>query len=351
MAFRKANMPPIPPIPPARSRPPEPPLLVFACLILVAACGSKFRHNPKPVDPPVPPAGAWTLVALPDTQQTVDNYPDVFGVQIAWIAANTDRLNIKYVVHEGDITNDSSDKQWAAADRAFRMLDDRVPYALAMGNHDYPGSGGTPEGRDTARFDTYFPPARQQAQPGFVGMLDPASGVNAAYRFTANGQDWLILVLEFGPRDHVLDWAASVLASHTTSITILVTHAYLFVDGTRFDHVAGKDQYNNPHEYDYGQLGSVNDGQEIWDKLIVKNPNIRFVLCGHMHDQARLTSPRSSASPVHQLLADYQNESLGGAGFLRLMTFAPDGSVDVKTYSPYLQELRDNPNDAFVLAL
>ena len=351
MSRRQASMPAIAPTIRARSHAPEPNLVVLACLILVAACGPKFRQDQKPVDPPTPPAGAWTLVALPDTQSIVKDYPEIAGAQIAWIAANADRLNVKYVVHEGDITNDSNDEQWAVADRAFRMLDGRVPYALALGNHDYPGSGN-PNSRDTTRFDAYFPPGRLQAQPGFAGMLDPASGVNAAYRFTANGQDWLILVLEFGPRDTVLEWAASVLAAHDTSIAILVTHAYLFVDGTRFDHVAGKDQYNNPHDYNGdGQLGSVNDGQEMWDKLIAKSPSIRFVLCGHMHDQARLTSQRPSAPPVHQLLADYQNESLGGAGYLRLLTFAADSSVEVKTYSPYLQEFRDDSKDDFVLGL
>jgi 3',5'-cyclic AMP phosphodiesterase CpdA len=326
-------------------------LLVLACLLLLAACGARFRQPHTPVDAAAPPAGAWTLVALPDTQIAVENYPEIVGAQMAWIVANAERLNIKYVVHEGDITHNASDEQWATVDRAFRMLDGRVPYALALGNHDYPGSGGKADRRDTSKFDAVFPPSRLQAQPGFAGMRDPASGVNAAYRFEANGQDWLILTLEFGPRDTVLDWAASVLAAHATSNAIVVTHAYLFTDGTRFDHVAGKDQYNNPHDYDDGQMDGVNDGQEMWDKLIAKSPSIRFVLCGHMHDQAVLTSPRDSAPPVHQILADYQDESLGGEGHLRLMTFTPDGQVEVKTYSPYLQEFRDDPDNDFFLEL
>jgi hypothetical protein len=54
---------------------------------------------------------------------------------------------------------------------------------------------------------------------------------------------------------------------------------------------------------------------------------------------------------VHQLLADYQTESLGGAGFLRLMTFGQDGSVHVRTYSPYYQEFRKDPDNDFVLTL
>lgn len=320
--------------------------------LLLAACGARFTPPHTHVDAPAPPAGAWTLVALPDTQSAVKHYPEIVGAQIAWIAANAERLNIKYVVHEGDITHDSNDDQWGVVDRAFRMLDGHVPYALAMGNHDYPGSGGTPKARDTSKFDAIFPPDRLRAQPGFVGMRDPASGANAAYRFEANGQDWLILALEFGPRDTVLDWAAGMLAAHPGSNAILVTHAYLFTDGTRFDHVAGgKDQYNNPHDYDDGQMDGVNDGQEMWDKLIANSPSIRFVLCGHMHDQALLTSQRESAPPVRQILADYQDDNLGGAGHLRLMTFTPDGKVEVKTYSPYLQEFREDPDNDFVLEL
>jgi hypothetical protein len=326
-------------------------LLVLLGLLLASGCGPRFRRSIEPVEAKSPQLGSWTLVALPDTQIAVQDYPEIFGAQIAWIAANAERLNTKYVVHLGDITNNSSDEQWSVVDRTFRMLDGRVPYALALGNHDYPG-GGSPERRDTTKFDGYFPPGRLQAQAGFVGMRNPDSGINAAYRFEANGQYWLILTLEFGPRDTVLDWAATMLAAHPTDNAILVTHGYLFVDGTRFDHIAGQDQYSNPHDYNGDdQLGEVNDAQEMWDKLIDKHPNIRFVLCGHMHAHTRLTSQRVSGPPVHQLLSDYQAESLGGAGHLRLMTFSPDGKVEVKTYSPYLQEFDDDPDNDFVLEL
>jgi hypothetical protein len=290
------------------------------------------------------------LVALPDTQSVVSSYPEILYSQTAWIAANADRLNIKYVVHEGDITNDSDDEEWRIADHAFRLLDDRVPYALAMGNHDYPG-GGNMDSRDTTKFDHRFSRDRLAAQPGFDSSFDPESAVNAVYKFTANGQDWLILALEFGPRDAVLAWAESVLAANPTAQAILVTHAYLFLDGTRFDHVNGKDQYNNPHDYegDDGRLGGVNDAQEMWDKLIAKSPAIRFVLCGHMHAQARLDSQRPDGTTVHQVLSDYQTEDMGGAGYLRVMTFAPDGRVLVRSYSPFLNRYRNDDDNEFVL--
>jgi hypothetical protein len=223
--------------------------------------------------PPAPAAGSWSLVALPDTQVLVDSYPEIFYSQTAWIAANAERLNIKYVVHEGDITNDSNKDQWEIADHAIRLLDDRVPYALAIGNHDYSG-----DNRDTSKFDQYFPQSRLAAQPGFIASFEENSAVNGAYGFTADGQKWLIFVLELGPRDAVLAWVESVLATNPKSRAILVTHAYLFLDGTRFDHTQDNDQYNNPHVYDYVQSGGVNDAQEMWDKLIVKSPAIQIVL-------------------------------------------------------------------------
>ena len=148
----------------------------------------------------------------------------------------------------------------------------------------------------------------------------------------------------------MLAWVAAILAAHPTANAILVTHAYLFVDGTRFDAANRTDQYSNPHEYDSdGRLGGANDAAEMWQKLIADQPQIRFVLCGHMHAQARLTSERPGAPPVHQLLADYQHEEYGGYGYLRLMTFEPDGRVIVRTYSPFLDQYRTDENNDFVL--
>ena len=295
-----------------------------------------------------PEGERFTLVALPDTQNIVLAYPEMFYAQAYFIRANAAALNIKYVVHEGDITNNSTEEEWRAADHMFRQLDGNVPYALALGNHDYPGGGGV-SSRDTSGFDARFPPSRMQAQPGFVTMLDPWWAVNAAYAFEANGQTWLIFALEFGPRDHVLSWVAGILSVNPTVNAILVTHAYLFVDGTRFD-ANRTDQYSNPHGYNGdGRLGDVNDAEEMWQKLIAEWPQIRFVLCGHMHAQALLTSERPGAPPVHQLLADYQGEAYGGAGYLRLMTFEPDGQVIVQTYSPFLDRYRTEENNDFVL--
>jgi hypothetical protein len=330
---------------------------------VVSSCVALFLWSTGCADitPPSPAQGAtptvsrvtasssWSLIALPDTQTLAAEYPDIFATQTAWIAANASALDIRYVVHEGDITNDSTDAQWAVAGRCFHLLEGKVPHALALGNHDYPGSGNA-DSRDTAGFDNTFPRVHVAAQPGFLESYASDTASNSAFLFTAGGKPWLILSLEFGPRDDVLAWADGVLKGNSTATAIIVTHAYLNVDGTRLDHVNGVNQSNNPHDYDTdGRLGSVNDGEELWQKLIAPNPNVRLVLCGHMHAEARLTSSRDGMSPVHQLLADYQIEDLGGAGHLRILTFRDDGSIHVRTYSPYLDRYRAGWDSEFDL--
>ena len=101
--------------------------------------------------------------------------------------------------------------------------------------------------------------------------------------------------LEFGPRDAVLEWANRVLQANPSANAIILTHAYLYADGTRFDHLTRTDQAFSPHTYGIEALpGGVNDGEEIWQKPIVNNPNVRIVLCGHVHDESELTSTRDA---------------------------------------------------------
>jgi 3',5'-cyclic AMP phosphodiesterase CpdA len=276
----------------------------------------------------------WTLIVLPDTQYYSSSYPQIFDAQTKWIVDNKTERNILYVAHEGDIVDNDVDNQWTNASHSLHLLDLNVPYALAMGNHDYPGAGGA-FSRDTTLFDKYFSMTSLDWQPSFKGTYEPGTASNSFNSFEVNGQTWLVVSLEFGPRDAVLAWADRVLA-----------------DGTRFDHLTRTDQAFNPHTYGVEALaGGVNDGEEIWQKLIVNNPNVRIVLCGHVHAESHLTSTRDAGPPVHQILADYQDDGQGGDGYLRIMTFQPNGAINVSSYSPYLKQYHTDPENLFTLSL
>jgi hypothetical protein len=289
---------------------------------------------------------------LPDTQYYASDFPDIFQTQTRWIAAEREAGNIAFVIHEGDVVDDDVFDQWTRASNSLHLLDGVVPYVISTGNHDYQGAGAVVS-RGTM-VDTYFPVSGFAQYPWFKGTFEPDHiENNYAVIDVPDQASWLVLSVEFGPRDEVLAWADQIVKQYPSLPAVVVTHAYLYEDDTRYDHLARPEQMWNPHGYGIGELpGQVNDGEEMWQKLVAGNSNIVLVLCGHVLDVGvgRLTSQRPDGSRVHQILANYQTLPLGGGGFLRVMRFFPaERKILVRTYSPYLAEFKTDPGNEFLL--
>jgi hypothetical protein len=294
---------------------------------------------------------SFTIVALPDTQYYAAQHPEILTSQIDWIAQRRDEEQLAFVLHEGDIVDSDDPNQWRRAARSLHILDGAVPYILTAGNHDYDRSGDHVTRRSL--IDVYFPESAFGRTPCTVPSFEAGRIENSCQIMTTPAGPWLVLSLEFGPRDAVLRWADAMAKRYASLPAIIVTHAYLASDNSRYDHSTRLDQLWNPHRYlaDREPEG-VNDGEEVWRKLVVKNDNVLFVLCGHdLGDGVgRLTSIRPDGTRVHQLLANYQMEELGGAGYLRLLRFFPDRRrVHVRTYSPYLDRFKTDPDNDFTL--
>ena len=306
-----------------------------------------------------PPATAYTIAVLPDTQYYSSSWPDIFMAQTRWLIEKRAEQQIAFVLHTGDLVDQDLPEQWSVASQAMHALDGQVPYVITAGNHDYSDRLADRMGMGSA----YFPPLQMAAFPWFQGTFEPEHIENSFSLFDVPGGRWLVLALEFGPRDEVLAWANEILASFPDTRAIVITHAYLYRDGTRYDHLGSSQQSFNPHDYVMmDQAGTtINDGAEMWSKLIAPNSNVKLVFSGHdVNGQgippgtaARLTSTRPDGSTVQQILANYQTclsapcEPVhGGNGFLRLLHFPAAGrTVSVETYSPYLdQSLTDAAN-------
>ena len=91
---------------------------------------------------------------------------------------------------------------------------------------------------------------------------------------------WLLLALN-RPAQCGGDRANGVLKTNADKPAILVTHAYLYVDGTRYDYTKTPPQAYDPHGYNFTPLAGVNDGEQLWQNLIVGNENVKLVLSGH----------------------------------------------------------------------
>jgi hypothetical protein len=310
---------------------------------------------PNPDAGPPLPGDPYTVVVLPDTQFYAAFYPDLFAAQTRWIAGERALGNVAFVLHEGDLVDTDDEGQWSVAARSMSLLDGVVPYVISTGNHDYDYNG---DGWTTTRstlIDSYFPVWKFAQYPWFKGTFDPAHIENnyALIDVPGGGGQWLVISLEFGPRDAVLAWADGIAKQYPNTPAMLLTHAYLFEDNTRYDHVGRPGQSWNPHNYPIASApGGVNDGEEIWQKLVLGNSNIQFVFCGHVLDRGtgRLTSTRPDGTTVNQLLANYQVQDLGGGAYLRVLQFFPAArTIHVRTYSPYYDNFKTDPENDFEL--
>lgn len=284
----------------------------------------------------------FTLVLLPDTQYYVCCGAvnlDFFASQIRWIAQQKDARCIAFVLHEGDCTDGNTLGEWIFFKIILRQLDGVVPYAIAVGNHD-----GLMTGRsNTGPFNDFFPVSLFQSLPTFGGVFETNRMDNCYHRFSAGGVDWLILVLEFGPRDEVLAWANQVVAAHPDRRVILLTHTHVYSDETLHGSLPS-------HSWKPADYGRGNNGVEVWDKLVSRHANIAFVFNGHvLNDGAgQVTGVGIHGNPVRQMLANYQMLPYGGSGYLRVLEFIPaEDRLVVRTYSPALDAYRVHPEHQF----
>ena len=189
-------------------------------------------------------------------------------------------------------------------------------------------------------FRKYFPVSRLESKSWYGGHY--GDGIENAYYFVdAGGMQFMVLCLEIGPRDEVLDWANRVVSENSDKRTVVVTHIYMYVDNTRVS--------EGDHWYPGGY---GNDGEQIWEKLVRKHANIFLVMSGHCLDDGlgRRVDDGDNGNPVHQILANYQTYENGGNGWLRIMQFIPgEDKIFVRTYSPILREFKTDEKNEFTI--
>lgn len=292
------------------------------------------------------------VVLLPDTQTYAEKYPEILRAQVQWIADNAGKTDL--VIQQGDLTQNNSEKEWEIVRDAFGVLDGKVPYVLAVGNHDM-GSvpGKFADVRNTTLFNRYFPYAQMSELPGFGGSFEQGIMDNTWYTLETGKVKWLVLSLEFGPRDKVLDWAGEIIKKHPDHLVVINTHSYMYADNTR----QGEGDDWRPQAYGVGKdtgTDAVNDGEDIWHKLVKQHPNVRFVFSGHvLHSGVgTLLSINDEGYPVYQMLANYQegvqDSEKGGNGWLRMLNMdLRENTVEVLTYSPYLEAYMEDPEHHF----
>jgi hypothetical protein len=268
----------------------------------------------------------FTIVVLPDTQGYTKDYPWLFDNQTQWILDNKEALNIVFVTQLGDLVNSYGNiTQWENANCSMSKLDGNVRWGVLPGNHD--GFYGVPN--DLTNYDNYFGYQRFSDKSWYGGAYKTGDKANSYQLFSAGGDDYLFHI-QYNPSDDVLFWASNVIDQYPDSRVIVSTHDYI------------RGPYNPDRRSDIGE--------RIWYSLIKQHADqIFLVLCGHAGTQSSITDT-VNGHVVYQPLSDYQNETNIESGWLRILEFCPaQDKISVKTYSPYLNEYKTDPQSEFTL--
>ena len=296
----------------------------------------------------------FTVVVLPDTQGYLHWIePDkkrVFQSQIEWIQDHALDKNILMVLHLGDIVMTNNMQEWKGAKELFQSLDNWIPYVLTIGNHD---ASPNTHCRGTELFNLFFPVKHFINQKYFGGVFEQEKLDNAFYFFKGGMTDYLVIALEFAPRDEALEWANKIIENYPNHKVFIITHAYLGPNDIR---LTGGEPFNLHYDQTITTqpYWTFNDGEEIWEKLVRRHKNVQFVLSGHVLSDGvgRNISRGDNGNNVFQIVSNYQFLANGGNGYMRIMEFYPKtNKLQIKTYSPYLDYYKTDKQNEFVIDL
>ena len=346
---------------------------IVLSLILSSALVSAQMKSPEPIIPVYPQLedpDSFSMIMFGDAQSYIKfaATQPLFDLQTAWIAQNADRLNIMTALLTGDLVeqnnkliagglpdavncSQTSRQQWEAVSHSLSFLDGKVPYIACQGNHDIGYISA--EHRYSQMPDYVYPERNPLIMKHLVATAPNWQNVhtleNAAYEFSDDV--WgkiLVLAMEFGPRDEILQWASELISrpEYAQHKVIVLVHSFLLPDGTRIE---DEKWYKvTPHNWP----------QAVWEKLDYPSKNIALVLCGHTGTPPRIPAGsdvkdidysctcgfrEDEAADGHRIpqmmfnsqTNDGQWHGNGGVCWLRILEFKPDGkTISVRTFFP-----------------
>lgn len=298
----------------------------------------------------------FSVAVFPDTQYYAQQDNGIFEQMGQWVADHREEYNIQMFLHEGDLVQSygsNNNDEWNIAQDAIGRIDEaNIPTVLSLGNHDADNI------RDPQMFRSRFPQSRyEETEQSNETILDSGTfegyPENAYFLQEIHGEQFLFFTLEFGPRDAPLAWAGQIMQRYSEATAILVTHTYLYHDGTRTD----SSDDHAPSAYEGSRLpegGESNNGMEMWETELRSHENLALVHSGH-HIGGPLVARNTAHAPgnrTSQQFMNYQTIENGGDGWFRLVTVnTKTYGVEINTYSPYLDEWSDEKDESFELNL
>lgn len=268
--------------------------------------------TPDPTATPIPEPTPFSFAWISDTQAYTAKDSDVFGTMTQWIADTQDEYNTVLTLHTGDIVyNAYQDYQWQNSVAAFARLPEGMHIVTAQGNHD-----------QLRKEDPHTPYLDNRPDTDFdlQHAFDP-EGYTYYTTFTEGGVPFLVFSLSYGMEVTAADWINEICGRYADHYAVLCLHNYI------------------------DTAGYTSVGRRLIEKVVMRSPNIRLVVCGHAHGSVykpEAIDDDGDGAPdrtVHQMIFNVQDDGANAVGFLRILRFDPKAdTIEVITYSPCLQK-------------
>lgn len=268
----------------------------------------------------------FTMVVIPDMQNMVKYTPTTDWQNIyEWVVDNATAWNTAAALTVGDISYNADNATLEIAHTGLAAIRDAgIPVLPILGNHDY--DGGAPATRPTTAYNRYFGADFFTGQSWYGGAYD--STRDNYYILVTEGEfKFLILGLEFFPRDEVLAWAQTIIDQYADRAVIVATHAIIDEWGALIQ----------PQGACSPAAASVtgNAGPALWD-FIASNKRIFLTVCGHTPTPpyvSHVIMPGAYGQASVIVRADWQSASYGQGYFVRLKFIPATRKIRLDTYS------------------
>ena len=269
----------------------------------------------------------YKIIVLPDTQNIIERFPYIYLNMMKWIKDNKKILNIKAVLHMGDIVNTNTEEQWDIAKNGYDYLNDTdIAFMPMIGNHD-----------DSIMFNKYFDYQTYGLNKKYFGGSFEKDKLDYCYWYiNTEYENYLVLSLGWAPSIDVINWAKDIIEINKDKKVIFTTHAYMH----RHNRLLQKDDQFSITSYP--GLENNLEGNEIWD-IFSEYENIVLGLSGHI---SCMDISKYIVNGNPSLLFDNQHiDKKEQLGMIGILSFKNDSSeIGVNWYSTNLDLLYKEQN-------
>jgi len=282
-------------------------------------------------NPNTPTEYDYSFAVVGDVQYITENYPEKLPHIYDWLINNKTDKKLQYVFGMGDITNMSTDREYADIDeQLLRLKEAGINQSVIRGNHDA-----------IAGYDKYI--TTEKYAYGGDSFESYDGTMKTYYRIvTVGGIKYMMLTLDFFPCTAEVAWAREKVDANPDCNVIISTHGYLDGDMTLLQE---KEVYDVEDRVDSeGNALGGHAGQYIYDNLVVPCSNVVMVLCGHESSFGPETKllTREDGTTAVQILTNFQQPEytdLRAYGMLAMFYFGNGGeTVTVEWFSSIKNE-------------